>query len=266
VEYLEFAIDLARQAGEVLKHYADREKFVELKGRANLVTAADKESEALIIDAIRKRYPHHAILAEESGALSGSGPAAAKWVIDPLDGTTNFAHQYPFYCVSIALEQEGVVTCGVVYDPVRDELFSGAAGLGSFMNGKPLAVSDASKLSDALLITGFPYNMRDNMDQLVGDFRAFLNESQAVRRGGSAALDLCYVALGRCDGFWELNLHPWDTAAGKVILEEAGGRITDFRGGPFSIYLKQIVASNSRIHDEMLRVLVHSNNDHRPVV
>ena len=266
MQYLEFAIDLARKAGEVLKHYSDREKFVQLKGRANLVTAADKESEALIIDAIRQRYPDHAVLAEESGALSGSGPAAAKWVIDPLDGTTNFAHQYPFYCVSIALEQEGVVTCGVVYDPVRDELFSGSAGLGSFMNGKRLAVSDASKLADALLITGFPYNLRDNMDRLIGDFRAFLDESQGVRRGGSAALDLCYVALGRCDGFWESNLHPWDTAAGKVILEEAGGRITDFKGGPFSIYLKQILASNARLHDQMVRVLVHPDNDHGSIV
>jgi len=256
VEYLEFAIDVARKAGEVLKHYANREKFVELKGRANLVTVADRESEALIISAIRQQYPHHAILAEESGALSGSGPAEARWVIDPLDGTTNFAHQYPFYCVSIALEQDGVVTCGVVYDPVRDELFSGAHGLGAFMNGKRIAVSDVAKLSDALLLTGFPYNLREQLDRLVGQFRAFLNESQAVRRGGSAALDLCYIALGRCDGFWELNLHPWDTAAAKVILEEAGGLVTDFKGNRFSIYMRQIVASNSRIHDEIVKVLV----------
>ena len=255
MEYLKFAEDIARKAGEILRHYSTREKFVESKGRANLVTAADKESEALIIEAIRKRYPDHAILAEESGALSGSGPAQAKWIIDPLDGTTNFAHQYPFYCVSIGLEQAGVMTCGVVYDPVRDELFSAAAGQGSFLNGKRLAVSDVSKLSDALLITGFPYNLRDHIDRLVGDFKTFLQESQAVRRGGSAALDLCYVAGGRCDGFWEMNLHPWDTAAGKVILEEAGGRVTDYQGNPFSIYQKQIVASNSRIHDEVIRFL-----------
>jgi myo-inositol-1(or 4)-monophosphatase len=255
VQYLEFAIDVARKAGEILRHYSTREKFVESKGRANLVTAADKESEALIIEAIRKRYPEHAILAEESGALSGSGRAQAKWIIDPLDGTTNFAHQYPFYCVSIGLEQDGAVTCGVVYDPLRDEMFSGAVGLGSFLNGKRLAVSDVSQLSDALLITGFPYNLRDNIDRLVGHFKTFLNDSQAVRRGGSAALDLCYLAVGRCDGFWEMNLHPWDTAAGKVILEQAGGRVTDYQGNPFSIYLKQIVASNTHIHGEMIRIL-----------
>ena len=255
MEYLEFAIDVARKAGEVLKHYSTREKFIESKGRANLVTAADKDSEALIIEAIRKQYPDHAILAEESGAWCDDGSAKPKWIIDPLDGTTNFAHQYPFYCVSIGLEEDGAITCGVVYDPVRDELFSGAVGQGAFMNGERLSVSDASKLSDALLITGFPYNLREHLDRLVGQFSAFLNESQGVRRGGSAALDLCYVAIGRCDGFWEMNLHPWDTAAGKVILEESGGRTTDYKGDPFSIYLKQIVASNSYIHDEMVRVL-----------
>jgi myo-inositol-1(or 4)-monophosphatase len=255
VEYLDFAVGLAREAGAVLKHYADREKFVELKGRANLVTAADKESEALVISAIRARYPNHAIFAEESGALAAAGDAEGKWIIDPLDGTTNFAHQYPFYCVSIAFEQNGNVTCGAVYDPVRDEMFSAAAGQGSFLNGEKLTVSDVPKLSEALLLTGFPYNMRDLLETVVGQFRSFLNESQAVRRGGSAALDLCYLAKGRCDGFWELNLHAWDTAAGKIVLEEAGGKITDFRGGPFSIYMKEILATNGKIHGEMMKVL-----------
>ena len=257
MEYLEFAVELARAAGDILKHYAKREKFVELKGRANLVTAADKESEALIIDAIRRRYPDHSILAEESGTVSGqpgeSGPG--KWIIDPLDGTTNFAHQYPFYCVSIGFERNGRIECGAVFDPVRNEMFSGAVGLGSFVNGERLSVSDVTRLADGLLMTGFPYNMRERIDLHVGQFRAFLLESQAVRRGGSAALDLCYVAAGRCDGFWELNLHPWDTAAGLVILQEAGGRISDFRGNPFSIYMKEIVASNGKIHDEMVEVL-----------
>jgi myo-inositol-1(or 4)-monophosphatase len=134
------------------------------------------------------------------------------------------------------------------------------------MNGTRITVSDVPKLSDALLLTGFPYNLREQLDGLVGQFRAFLNESQAVRRGGSAALDLCYIAIGRCDGFWEINLHPWDTAAAKVILEEAGGRVSDFKGNPYSIYLKQIVASNARIHDEMVRVLLHLDNDHRSIV
>jgi len=255
VEYLDFAVEVARAAGGILNHYAKREKFVELKGRANLVTAADKDSEALIISAIRNRYPEHDILAEESGSFSSMGFSNAKWVIDPLDGTTNYAHQYPFYCVSIALEQNGVVTCGVVYDPLRDELFTGSRDRGSFLNGERLSVSDARKLSDALLLTGFPYNLRDHLDRLVEQFQVFLYESQAVRRGGSAALDLCYLAAGRCDGFWELNLQPWDTAAGMVILEEAGGRVTDFKGNAFSIYLKELVASNALVHEEMLELL-----------
>jgi myo-inositol-1(or 4)-monophosphatase len=252
VEYLDFAVELAREAGGVLKHYMNREKHIELKGRANLVTVADKESEALIIRRIRERYPSHAILAEESGALLGS---EAKWIIDPLDGTTNFAHQYPFFCVSVGFEHAGKIMCGAVYDPWRDEMFSGGRGLGAFVNGQRMQVSDADALSDALIMTGFPYGVREKVDTAMNQFRAFLIESQGLRRGGSAALDLCYVALGRVDGFWEMDLHPWDTAAGTVILEEAGGRITDFSAGPFSVYGKQIVASNGRIHDDMVAVL-----------
>jgi myo-inositol-1(or 4)-monophosphatase len=255
VEYLDFAIELARAAGDVLKHYSSREKQVELKGRANLVTVADKESEALIIDGIRERYPNHAILAEESGASGPPDGSEGKWIIDPLDGTTNFAHQYPFFCVSIAFEQAGRLQCGAVYDPWRDEMFNGARGKGSFVNGQRLRVSDAATLRSALIMTGFPYGFRDKIRKIVSQFESFLIESQAVRRGGSAALDLCYAALGRVDGFWEMDLHPWDTAAGVVILEEAGGRVTDFSGGPFSIYGKEIVASNGHIHDEMVAVL-----------
>jgi myo-inositol-1(or 4)-monophosphatase len=252
VEYLDFAVELAREAGSVLKHYMDREKQVELKGRANLVTAADKESEALIIRRIRERYPNHAILAEESGA---SGAGEGKWIIDPLDGTTNFAHQYPFFCVSIGFEQKGEVVCGAVYDPCRDEMFSGARGLGSFVNGNRLRVSDVSKVGNALLLTGFSYSVREKIRFAMTHFEAFVLDSQAVRRGGSAALDLCYTAMGRCDGFWELDLHPWDTAAGRVILEEAGGRVTDYKGNPFSVYAREILASNGKIHAEMMAVL-----------
>ena len=252
MEYLDFSIELAREAGGVLKHYMDREKQVELKGRANLVTAADKESEALIIRRIRERYPNHAILAEESGA---SGAGEGKWIIDPLDGTTNFAHQYPFFCVSIGFERNGEIVCGAVYDPCRDEMFSGARGLGSFVNGNRLRVSDVSKVGNALLLTGFPYGVREKVRLAMTHFEAFVIESQAVRRGGSAALDLCYTAMGRCDGFWELDLHPWDTAAGRVILEEAGGRVTDYKGNPFSVYMREIVASNGKIHGEMMGIL-----------
>jgi myo-inositol-1(or 4)-monophosphatase len=252
MEFLDFAMELARAGGDVLKHYMTREKQVALKSRANLVTIADKESEALIIRKINERYPQHAVLAEESGA-SGSGEG--KWIIDPLDGTTNFAHQYPFFCVSIGFEQRGEILCGAVYDPVRDEMFSGGRGLGSFVNGQRLKVSDVEKLGSGLLLTGFPYGVREKIELAMNQFEAFIIESQAVRRGGSAALDLCYLAMGRCDGFWELDLHAWDTAAGCVIVEEAGGLVTDFKGRAFSVYGKDILASNGKIHEEMIAVL-----------
>ena len=255
MEYLDFAVELARAAGDVLKHYMGLEKQVELKGRANLVTVADKEAEALIIDLIRRRYPHHAILAEESGASGPSETGEGKWIIDPLDGTTNFAHQYPFFCVSIGFERDGQVLCGAVFDPSREELFSGARGMGSFMNGRRLRVSDVETLRGGLIMTGFPYGFREKIRLAMEQFEAFLIESQAVRRGGSAALDMCYTALGRVDGFWEMDLLPWDTAAGLVIVEEAGGRVTDFSGQPFSIYGKQLLVSNGRIHQEMVEVL-----------
>ena len=254
MDYLETAIDLCRAAGDILNYYADRDKLVEFKGHANLVTIADKKSEELIIGGILSRYPSHSILAEESGATQSG--AAVKWIIDPLDGTTNFAHGYPFYCVSIAVEEKGEIVCGAVYDPVREEMFSAARGAGAYRNGERLKVSNVDRLSQALLITGFPYNFRERLDTVIRQFGKFLVASQAVRRGGSAALDLCYVASGRLDGFWELYLQPWDTAAGHVILEEAGGRVTDFKGGPFSIYNKETLASNGLLHDEMRAVLV----------
>jgi myo-inositol-1(or 4)-monophosphatase len=253
VDYLETAIDLSRAAGDVLNYYASREKLVEFKGQANLVTVADKKSEELIIGGILARYPQHSILAEESGSTQPG--ARVQWIIDPLDGTTNFAHGYPFYCVSIAVEENGEVVCGAVYDPVRDEMYSAARGSGAYCNGERLRVSDVGRLSEALLITGFPYNFRERLETVISQFRRFLVASQAVRRGGAAALDLCYVAAGRLDGFWELYLQPWDTAAGRVILEEAGGRLSDFKGSRFSIYMKEIVASNNLLHQEMLDVL-----------
>ena len=191
------------------------------------------------------------------GAPSGRRYARSpyRWIIDPLDGTTNFAHQYPVFCVSIAFEQNGEILCGAVYDPCRDEMFSGARGAGSYLNGRRLHVSDTGRLGNALLTTGFPYGVREKIDLAMRQFQAFIVESQAVRRGGSAALDMCYNALGRCDGFWELDLQPWDTAAGLVILEEAGGRVSDFMGNPFSVYMKEILASNGRIHGAMVEVL-----------
>ena len=256
MDYLDFAVETARAAGGVLSHYANLDKQVEFKGRANLVTVADRESEALIVGAIKKRFADHSILAEESGVVAGrdgfvSG-SGGRWIIDPLDGTTNYAHQFPMFSVSIAFELDGVLECGVVFDPVRDEMFSGARGRGAWLNGEPVSASSVSQLTHGLLLTGFPYGFRARIEEALGLFESFLVRSQAIRRAGSAALDLCYVATGRADGFWELDLNPWDTAAGIVILAEAGGRVSDFAGEAFSIDGKAIVASNGKIHDEML--------------
>lgn len=257
MEYLDFAARTAYAAGDVLRHYAPGEKRVEFKGRSNLVTVADRESEALIVREVRRRYPGHTILAEESGVVPGAEDAGEKgrWIIDPLDGTTNYAHQFPMYSVSIAFELEGVLECGVVYDPVRDEMFRGARGEGAWLNDDAISVSDVVKLERGLLLTGFPYGFRERSGEAMALFRSFLLASEAVRRAGSAALDLCYVAAGRSDGFWELGLNPWDTAAGIVILMEAGGRVTDFSGGAFAIEGKAIAASNGVIHEEMLRTI-----------
>ena len=260
MEYLIFADELARAAGEILKHYASRDKHVELKGRADLVTVADRESEELIVGEIRSRYPDHGILAEEAGLVGVSKDASrGRWIIDPLDGTTNYAHQFPMYSVSIGFEQNGEMVCGAVYDPVRDEMFTGSHGGGAFLNGEPIAVSEVGDLSDGLLMTGFPYGFREKVGRALGLFRSFLIGSQAVRRAGSAALDLCYIASGRCDGFWELDLQPWDTAAGTLIVEEAGGRVTDFRGNAFRVESGEIVASNGRIHDQMLGSIANTD-------
>lgn len=256
MEFLSFAEDMARAAGEILKYYGSRDKRVEFKGRANLVTVADRESEELIVREIRARYPDHGILAEESGLVAVSTPNSSdRWIIDPLDGTTNYAHQFPMYSVSIGFERRGELLCGAVYDPVRDEMFSGSRGGGAFLNSEPISVSDVSSLSGGLLLTGFPYEFREKVGRALGLFRSFLIESQAVRRAGSAALDLCYIASGRCDGFWELDLQPWDTAAGTVILEAAGGRVTDFNGRRFYVDSKEILATNGHIHTEMERVI-----------
>lgn len=251
MNYSDFVVETARRAGDVLRHHSSREKHVELKGQRDLVTVADKESEALIVGAIRDTYPDHRILAEESGALDAGG-TRFRWIIDPLDGTTNYAHQYPMYSISIALEFDRRVQVGAVYDPVRNEMFHASRGKGAFLNGTPIQVSRVEALAKGLLLTGFPYDFPAKLELAMGLFRQFMLRSQAVRRAGSAALDLCHLAMGRADGFWELGLQPWDTAAGSLILEEAGGRVSAFDGNGFALDSGEIVASNGRIHPEMI--------------
>ena len=248
------AIEAARRGGAILQKCARTGFCIEHKDAVNLVTDADRGAEQAIVEAIRKAYPSHQILAEERGLEAGCA-SPYKWVIDPLDGTTNFAHGFPAYCVSIGLEHEGRGLLGVVFDPTREELFVAEAGGGASVNGTALHVSQARTLDAALLVTGFAYDIRESAQNNLDHFARFALRAQGLRRTGTAALDLCYVAAGRFDGFWEIKLHPWDTAAGALIVQEAGGHVTDLKGGPFSIYGHAIVASNGLIHDEMLKVL-----------
>jgi myo-inositol-1(or 4)-monophosphatase len=253
---LDFAIQTAREAGRVLAEKFGRAIRVSNKGDIDLVTEADIASERLIVERIRSYHPRHAILTEESGDVVALGDVDSeyKWIIDPLDGTTNYAHGYPVFCVSIALEHEGRVVVGVVYDPTRDELFAAERGGGATLNGRSLRVSETSELNDALLCTGFPYDVRDRGD-FARHFRNFIMRAQSVRRDGAAALDLAYVAAGRFDAFYEEGLRPWDVAAGVLLVEEAGGRVTHYDGSPFRVYTPPIAASNGLIHEAMLDVL-----------
>ncbi|MDT7543065.1 MAG: monophosphatase [Acidobacteriota bacterium] len=252
---LNFAIQTARDAGRVLAEKFGRALQVSNKGDIDLVTEADVAAEQLIVERIRSHYPRHAILAEESGeSARADQPSEYKWIVDPLDGTTNYAHGYPCFCVSIALEHDGEIIVGVVYDPTRDELFAAERGEGATLNGRRIRVSDTDDLNRALVCTGFPYDVRDRGD-FARHFRNFIMHSQGVRRDGSAALDLAYVAAGRFEGFWEEGLRAWDVAAGKFLIEEAGGRVSRYDGSEFSVYQAPILASNALIHEAMMRVL-----------
>ena len=213
----------------------------------------DHCAEAAVIEILEKAFPDHGILTEESKGREGSG--SYRWILDPLDGTTNYAHGYPFFCVSLALEKDGQIVWGIIYDPLRDELFEAAVGMGAMVNGKPLTVSNTRHIQQSFLCTGFPYDMRESREDNLRYFSRFAKIAQAIRRDGSAALDLCYVAMGRFDGFWEMKLNPWDVAAGGLIVTEAGGSVTDFSGDPFTIHGQEILATNGRIHEEMLKVL-----------
>src|ERR1044072_4930218 len=243
---LNFAIQTAREAGAILIDRMGRALQVSNKGAIDLVTEADLASEKLIIERIKSHYPRHAILAEESGDTDGvdrSGKSDWKWIIDPLDGTTNYAHGYPCFCVSIALERAGAIEIGVIYDPTRDEMFAAERGQGATLNGRRIRVSKVDELNSAMLCTGFPYNVRDRPN-FARDLPKFTMESQAVRRDGAAAIDLAYIACGRFDGFWEDGLRAWDVAAGLLLIEEAGGRVTNFSGGKLDIYTPKVLASN----------------------
>ena len=245
--------------GRVLKRYAEGvdSSDVHYKDEINLVTIADLESERAILDIVRGAFPDHGILTEEAGeGALGVRAGKPSWVIDPLDGTTNFAHGFPMYCVSIAYVENCKPLVVGVYDPVRDELFKARRGGGATRNGKSICVSTTDSLSQALLATGFPYDIKTARENNLDYFATFAMQAQAIRRAGSAALDLCYIACGRFDGFWELQLHPWDTAAAGLIIEEAGGKVTDFSGGEFDVFKTECLASNgTQLHGEIMGVI-----------
>ncbi|PWT87903.1 MAG: inositol monophosphatase [Blastocatellia bacterium] len=251
---LNFAIQTARDAGSLLIQKLGAAQ-ISKKGDIDLVTEADIAAEQLIIERIRSHYPQHTILAEESGDAVTLGQSSDwKWIIDPLDGTTNYAHGYPCFCVSIAAEFKGAIEIGVVYDPMRNEMFAAERGQGATLNGRTIRVSDVDDLSRAMVCTGFPYNVRERHD-FAREFAKFTMSAQAVRRDGSAAIDLAYVACGRFDGFWEDGLNPWDMAAGVLLIEEAGGHVSNYSDQPLSIYTKQVLTSNGLVHQAMMSVL-----------
>jgi myo-inositol-1(or 4)-monophosphatase len=269
---LEAALEIARHAGALLREGQERGFSVDHKGAVDLVTDYDLRSEQLVVDALRAAFPGHAILAEEGG-LRGEGSAegarraersdqrqragagGALWLVDPLDGTTNYTHRLPFYCVSIALELAGELELGVVLAPALDWEFCARRGGGARLNGKPIRVSDVPTLDGALLATGFPYDRRTSLDNNVPQFSTMLRRAQGIRRVGAAALDCAMVAWGVLDGYWEYKLHPWDIAAGSLLVREAGGRVTDAEGGPHDAMCTHITATNGKIHEELLEVL-----------
>ncbi len=240
---------IAREAGALLMDFFHQQVKIEYKGDADLVTVADRKSEALILERIRKQFPTHDVMGEEGTRIeSGSD---YKWYVDPLDGTTNFAHSFPVFCVSLAVEYRERRVAGVIYDPTRDEMFTAELGKGALLNGQPIHVSATSRLAECLVGTGFPSQKRHKSPNIYFYHQLTLR-THGVRRAGSAALDLCNVACGRFDGFWEFNLNPWDTAAGVLIVEEAGGRVTNFSGGPFRLDSRETLASNGLVHDALI--------------
>ncbi len=253
-EALQTAIEAALAAGTILKERRDNFGPIKYKSEIDPVTEVDLACEKKIIDIISTRYPDHGFLAEESNK-SRNLSSPHKWIIDPLDGTVNFAHGYPCYCTSIGLESNGQIALGVIYNPSLDELFVAEKGKGAFLNSKPIKVSGISDLKRSMLVTGFAYDVGHAENNNLDHFENFIKSCQAVRRPGSAALDLCYTAMGRFEGFWEIKLHPWDMAAGKLLLEEAGGKLSLLDGSDFDIYQRQVLATNGLVHNAMLEIL-----------
>lgn len=247
------SVEIVLKTGRYLKDNLGKIKETQFKSAINLVTNIDHKAEEMIIGGLKKYFPEHGFLSEEIGEIKGN--SEFRWILDPLDGTTNYAHCFPFYAISLALEKDGKPMFGLVYDPERNELFSAELNRGAYLNNNPIKVSVISDLEKSLLATGFSYKIRESKDNNISHFKDFLLTSQAVRRAGSASLDLCYVACGRFDGFWELDLNPWDTAAGWLIIEEAGGVVTAFNGESYNFYLKEILASNGKIHKKMSQIL-----------
>lgn len=261
--FLATATEIVLKAGAIQIARRGTGFRIDKKGAIDLVTEVDLECERMCRAILAERFPGHDILAEELGATAPSrAPSRFRWVFDPLDGTTNYAHGLPIFCSSLALEIDGRPDVGAIYDPTRKELFTAERGEGARLNGEPLAVSATGQLLDALLVTGFPYDVHQRSADLIALFAGFLRRARAVRRLGSAAIDLCYVAAGRLDGFWEEHLQPWDVSAGALILDEAGGRLTGIDGTPFDTSAGHVIASNGLLHDQMLAVVreVRSRN------
>jgi myo-inositol-1(or 4)-monophosphatase len=252
-DFLAVAGEAARGAGRILRENINGTREITYKGDINLVTEMDTRSERAVVETLHASFPEHGIIAEEETTIRNE--SGYTWIIDPLDGTTNYAHGYPCFSVSIALEHKGEVITGVVYDPMRDELFAAQKGQGSYLNGIKITVSSVDTLIKSLLATGFPYDRKVSEKNNLNYFHDLLMASQEVRRDGSAALDLCYVAAGRFDGFWELKLKPWDVAAGGLIVREAGGMVSDLSGNRFDMHAEEILASNGIIHGQMVEVL-----------
>jgi len=253
VDFAAVAVEAALRAGGIQKaRYGQRIEIFQ-KGEIDLVTEVDRACEDAILDVLRSRCPGHDIVTEET-ALARTGSRYVSFT-DPLDGTTNYAHGYPFFCVSVALTVDGQGVAGAVYDPIKEELFTAERGAGARLNGRPLRVSTCTALLRSLLVTGFPYDLRDDLVEKLKLFNRFMGQARAIRRDGAAALDLCYLAAGRVDGFWEERLQPWDMMAGTLMVEEAGGKVTRFDGSPVGVRADEVLAANPALHDAMLKVL-----------